>query len=154
MILLRISTRLILYRYWSSNHLYSFLDELLPTCTLCSMHLKSDIELLLDLLLLIIEFTIDNRLIATRNITRIQEQGHGIQRETKLSRLSRRSVLASYLHQLFVFIIDESVVEYAQTFISPYSHNLGCILKPIWGGQAQSVVDPGQVSQVENVMKL
>ena len=55
---------------------------------------------------------------------------------------------------LFVCVIDEAVTDDPHGLITPQAQELLRLGETVLGGQAQAVVDTGQVTQVEDVVEL
>ena len=54
---------------------------------------------------------------------------------------------------LFVLCTDEPVVKHPEHLIAPKPDKLGDSGKVVWCGQQQALGDPGEIAQVENVVK-
>lgn len=60
----------------------------------------------------------------------------------------------THKNDVFVTFHNESVKDDSHALISPGADELLSLVKAVGGGQAQTTGDPGQVSQVEDVVKL
>ena len=65
----------------------------------------------------------------------------------------KNRLYSTYMDEIFIFVVDKPIVEHSQAFVAPHAHKLLGRLEPIGSGQTQSVCDPGQIAQVEDVVE-
>lgn len=89
-------------------------------------------------------------------------QGHSINKQKQVPKLclgdlirwgNKNYVHMTYIYDLLVNITDEPIPNDSQALISPHTDKVLHLRESIWCGQTHTMVDPGQISQVENVVE-